>query len=266
MRPKMVERAQLQLILWVANVSIGVLLAALLVVRKNYRVFPAFSCYILVNLIQALLLFLGSTRWGFSQAAQWLMGSLTESAVLIARALAVAEICRRLLSRYRGVWALAWRVLVLSAGVVFFYSILLARHDWRLAFPSAHRAVELCLAFIIVALLIFVRHYEVETAQADRSLAIGFCLYSCFAVLNNTLLERFLYDYRVFWNLLGMFTFLATLSLWTWALRKPQPQAEPGRTLLPRAVYQLLTPEINFRLRLLNEELSRFWPAEAKHS
>jgi hypothetical protein len=56
------------------------------------------------------------------------------------------------------------------------------------------------------------------------------------------------------------------LSIWTWALRKPQPQAEPGEILLPRVVYQSLAPEINLRLRLLNEQLSRFWPAEAKHS
>ncbi|MFI5058599.1 MAG: hypothetical protein ACHQLQ_10460 [Candidatus Acidiferrales bacterium] len=262
----MVERAQFQQILWAANVSVGVILAVLLIVRKNYRLYPAFSCYIFVNLIQALLLFLGSSRWGFSLTEQWLMGSLTESAVLIARALAVAEICRRLLSRYRGVWALAWRVLVLFAGVVFFYSILLARHDWRLAFPSAHRALELSIASIIVTLLVFARHYDVKTEPADRSLAIGFCLYSCFAVLNNTLLERWLYDYSAFWNLLGMFTFLASLSLWTWTLRKPQFQPEPGEILLPRGVYQSLTPEINLRLRLLNEQLSRFWPAEAKHS
>lgn len=262
----MIELAQFQQIPWAVNVSVGVILAVLLIVRRNYRLYPAFSCYIFVNLIQALLLFLSIRVWNLSGNGQWLMGSLTESAVLIARAVAVAEICRHVLSRYRGVWALAWHVLLLLAGFVFSYSILLARHDWRLAFPSAQRALELSIASTIVTLLIFARHYDVKTEPADRSLAIGLCLYSCFAVLNNTLLERFLDDYSVVWNLLGMFTFLASLSLWTWALRKPQPQAELGEFLLPRGVYQSLNPEINLRLRLLNEQLSRFWPAEAKHS
>jgi hypothetical protein len=266
MRPEMIKLAQVQDMLWAANVSLGLILSILLIVGKNYRVCPAFSSYILVNLIQALLLFLGSHRWGLSIFALWLMGSLTESIVLIARALAVAEICRRVLSRYRGVWALASRVLFLLAGLVSLYSILLARHDWRLAFPSTHRAMELSIASIIVTLLIFVRHYGVETSRAERSLAVGFCLYSCFAVLNITLLERFLDDYSALWNLLGAFAFLASLSLWTWALRKPQSQTEPGQILLPRGVYQSLTPEINLRLRLLNEQLSRFWPAEANHS
>jgi hypothetical protein len=266
MRPEMIKLVQIQEILWAANVSVGLLLALLLIVRKDYRVYPAFSVYILVNLIQALLLFLGSHRWGLSTLGLWLMGSLTESFVLIARALAVAEICFRLLARYSGVWGLARRVLLLLAGLVFIYSILLARHDWRLAFPSTHRAMELSIASIIVTLLIFVRHYDVETSRADRLLAIGFCLYSCFAVLNITLLERFLDDYSALWNLLGAFAFLASLSLWTWAILKPQSQTEAGQILLPRGVYQSLTPEINLRLRLLNEQLSRFWPAEANHS
>jgi hypothetical protein len=266
MRPEMIESAQVQNILWAANVSLGLILALLLIVRRDYRVYPAFSSYILVNLIQALLLFLGTYRWRLSTFALWLMGSLTQSIVLIARALAVAEICCRLLSRYSGVWALARRVLLLLAGIVFIYSILLARHDWRLVFQSAHRAMELSIASIIVTLLIFVRHYDVETSPTDRSLAIGFCLYSCFAVLNITLLERFLDDYADLWNLLGAFAFLASLSLWTWTLRKPQSQTEPRQILLPSGIYQSLTPEINLRLRLLNEQLSRFWPAEANHS
>jgi hypothetical protein len=266
MRPEMIKLAQVQDMVWAANVSLGLILSILLIVGKNYRVYPAFSSYILVNLIQALLLFLGSHRWGLTPFALWQMGSLTESIVLIARALAVAEICRRVLSRYRGVWALASRALFLLAGLVFIYSILLARHDWSLVFQSAHRAMELSIASIIVTLLLFVRHYDVESSRSDRSLAIGFCLYSCFAVLNNTLLERWLDDYSALWNLLGMFAFFASLSLWTWALRKPLSQVATKEILLPRGVYQSLTPEINLRLRLLNEQLSRFWPAEAKHS
>jgi hypothetical protein len=222
--------------------------------------------YVFVDLAMGATALLSYRIWGFDSATAYLVAWGTHGMVLFARALAVAEVCRHVLSRYRGVWALARRVLLLLAGLVFTYSILLARHDWRLVFPSAHRAMELSIASFIVTLLVFVRHYDVETSHADRSLAIGFCLYSCFAVLNNTLLERLLYDYSSLWNLLGMFAFFASLSLWTWALRKPQSQTEPGQILLPRGVYQSLTPEINLRLRLLNEQLSRFWPAQAKHS
>jgi hypothetical protein len=256
----------LQQVLWAANVAVETTLVAILVVRKNYRLYPTFFFYILLVLGQNIVGFVTYRQWGFNSEIAWRIFWAIQAVLICARALAVAEVCRHLLSRYRGVWALAWRILLLCAALVFCYSILAARHDWRLAFPSAHRALELSIASIIVTLLVFARHYDVETEPEDRSLAIGFCLYSCFAVLNNTLLERFLYDYSVNWNLLGMFMFLASLSLWTWALRKPQFLPEPGEILLPRVVYQSLTPEINLRLRLLNEQLSRFWPAEAKHS
>ena len=266
MRPVMVELAQFQQTLWAVNVAVGLFLAVLLILSRNYRVYPAFSFYIFVNLIQAFLLFITYRRWGFSSVALWRMGSATEAAVLFARALAVAEVCRHLLSRYRGVWSLAWRILLLFAGLVSCYSILAARHDWRLAFPIAHRGLELSIATVIVTLLLFARYYDVEAEHGVRSLAIGFCLYSCFAVLNLTLLERLLYDYTMLWNLLGMLAFLASLSLWTWALRKPHSEAESTEILLPAGVYQSITPEINLRLRSLNEYLGQFWHAEARRS
>jgi hypothetical protein len=259
----MVELAQFQQMLWAVNVAVGVALAVLLVVRRNYRVYPAFTFYIFLNLIQAVLLFITYSRWGFPSAALWRMGWATEGAVLFARALAVAEICRHFLSRYRGVWALAWRILLVCAALVLFYSILAARHDWRLALPSADRGLELSIASVIVVLLLFARYYDVEGDRAVRSLAIGFCLFSCFAVLNDTMLERLLYDYAGLWNLLGMLAFLASLSLWTWALRKALPAAAPEQSLLPGSVYQTFVPEINFRLRLLNKLLSQFWKVEA---
>ena len=34
--------------------------------------------------------------------------------------------------------------------------------------------------------------YEVQVNAADRLIAAGFCIYSCFGVLNDTILERYL--------------------------------------------------------------------------
>ncbi|HVS88423.1 MAG TPA: hypothetical protein VHF01_09415 [Candidatus Acidoferrum sp.] len=259
----MVALAQFQQILWAVNVAVGVALAVLLVVRKNYRVYPSFTFYIFLNLIQAVLLFITYHRWGFNSVIAWRIFWLTLGVVICARALAVAEICRHLLSRYRGVWALAWRILLLCAAVVLSYSILAARRDWRLALPTADRGLELSIATVIVVLLLFARYYDVKGDRVVRSLAIGFCLYSCFAVLNNTVLERLLYDYSALWNLLDMLAFLASLSVWTSALRHSQSEAQPKEILLPSGIYQAVAPEINFRLRLLNKQLSQFWKVEA---
>jgi hypothetical protein len=140
---------------------------------------------------------------------------------------------------------------------------LAARHDWGLALLTADRGLELSIATVIVVLFLFARFYEVEVEPVVRSLAIGFCLYSCSAVLNNTVLERWLPDYSVLWNLLRMLAFLATLSIWTFALRHSESEAQAKEILLPSGIYQALAPEINLRLRLFNEQLSRFWKVEA---
>jgi hypothetical protein len=252
--------------LWALNSAGEIVLLTLLVVRKNYRSYPAFSFYLLVDLA------IGATRlfvyriWGFDSAIAYHIGWGTQGMVLFARALAVAEVCRHLLSRYRGVWALTWRILLLCAAVVLSFSILAARRDWGLALPTADRGLELSIATVIVVLLLFARYYDVQGGHVVRSLAIGFCLYSCFAVLNNTVLERFLYDYSALWNLLGMLAFLASLSVWTLSLLHSQSEVQPKEILLPGGIYQAIAPEINLRLRLFNEQLSRFWKVEAGRS
>jgi len=256
------EIAQFQLIMWVVNTATEVFLLVLLAVRKNYRAYPAFTFYISLNLAQAFLLFIIYRRWGFSSTSSWLSAWGTQALVVGARALAVAELCRHLLSRYPGIWALAQRILVGCVGLVLLYSSLAARHQWDLVLPSADRGLELSIATVIVVLFIFVRYYDAPAERRDRSLAIGFFLYSCFNALNNTVLERYLYDYATLWSLLGMLAFFASLLLWSWALRKSRTEIAPEENLLPLGVYQSVTPQTNLRLRLLNERLCQIWKPE----
>ena len=256
------EIAKFQQMMWAVNTATSILLLALLVLRKNYRKYPAFTVYICVNLALGISLFLIYRRWGFSSLSAWLFGWGMQAVVICARALAVAELCRHLLSRYPGIWALAQRVLLACAGLVLLYSGLAARRQWELALPSADRGLELAVAAVIVLLFVFARHYEVRPNGTDRSLAIGFCLYSCFRALNDTILERYLYDYEKVWSLLGMVAFFASLFLWSWALRKSQTQVVAEANLLPVGAYQTLAPQINLRLRTLNEQLSKILKPE----
>ncbi len=254
--------AQFQQIIWVVNTIMSVMLLVLLAVRKNYRAYPAFTFYIAINLTQGALLYAVYRRWGYSSLASWGVAWGSQAAMICARAVAVAELCRHCLSRYPGIWALAKRILLLCSGLVLLYSGAAARHQWKLALPSAERALEMSIATVIVVLFLFTRYYDVRIEQADRSLATGFCLYSCFRALNDTIADRVLYSYSELWNFLGMLAFFASLSLWSWALRKQVTVAAAKENLLPLGVYQSLTPEINLRLRGLNEQLGRLWKPE----
>src|SRR5260370_13346165 len=259
----MIEIAQVQNLLWAADVVGKIVLLIVLAVCTHHRLYPICFFYLLTTLAHDVVAFVTYQRWGFDSATAYRIAWGAQGIVLFARALAVAEVCRHLLSRSRGVWALAWRILLLCAVLVLSYSTLAARHDWRLALPSADRGLELSIASVIVVLLLFARYYGVKAEPVARSLAIGFCLYSCFAVLNNTMLERLLYDYSVFWNVLGMLAFLATLSIWTFALRHSESKAQAKEILLPTGLYLARAPEINLRLRLFNAQLSERWTAAA---
>jgi hypothetical protein len=258
------EISQFQQILWILISGVATLLLVLLTVRKNYRIFPAFSLYILLNLSLGIAVFFVYRRWGFSSQTAMLFAWGMQGLVLCARALAVAEVCRHVLSRYRGVWGLAWRVLVVCAALVVLYSTIGGRHDFGFVLPKAERSLELAMATVIVALFLFVRYYGVEAGFADRSVAVGFCLYSCFVVLNNTILERFLDNYAALWTFLEMVAFLASLLLWSWAVWEKLPEKATEPEMLADGVYGEMAPEINLRLRVLNENLEQFWNPRRK--
>ena len=148
--------------------------------------------------------------------------------------------------------------------LLLFYSSASARLNWQLAVLYADRGLELTIAVAIVTLFLFVRYYEIEVEPAARSLAIGFLIYSCFSVLNNTILENWMHRYATLWNVLNTFAFMASLLLWMWALRATQPPTAAAPELLSDSVYRTLAPEISLRLKALNEHLSQWWYAEAK--
>jgi hypothetical protein len=66
-----------------------------------------------------------------------------------------------------------------------------------------------------------------------------------------------------FWNLAEGLSYAAVQVVWLISLRKPLPRAEEEPTLLPSSVYWKMSPELNAGLHLLNEQLSKFWKAEA---
>ncbi|HLZ92712.1 MAG TPA: hypothetical protein VKQ28_13445 [Candidatus Acidoferrum sp.] len=234
-----------------------------LVARRNASSYPAFSAYIFMTLAQSGLLFVVIGGWGFSSLASWGVGWASQFLVLGSRALAVAELCRHILGPFRGVWCLARRIFLAAGIIVLFYALAAAAHQWRLALTTTEMGLELGTATVIVLLLLFARYYDIVVAPPLRMLALGLCLYSCFSVVNDTILERWLNRYAAIWNTCGMAAFLGCLLLWSRAFHKTVPQAAVQPVLLDRGVYLKIIPEVNWRLRSLDQQLIQFWRLEA---
>jgi hypothetical protein len=260
------EIVSFEKILWMITILVKVGLLALLLYRRNYRAFPFFLAYMLITTMQSGILLVSYRLRGFNSPVSVGVAWGTQLVVILARGLAVGEIWWRVLGKYQGIWALAWRVLVTSGVVVVLYTLAVASLEWQYVGLNADRGLELAICVEILMLFMFAHYYEVEMETAVREMAIGFFLYSCFLVLNDTFLERWKLSYRTLWNLLGMLAYLASMLLWGRALRRELPERTMDPALLSENVYQVLAPQINFRLKHLNDHLSQFWNAETKRS
>jgi hypothetical protein len=267
MPSKMLDLQTSQQFGWNLSIFLRAFLLCLLIFHRNIRSFPYFAAYLLANFTRAVILHLAYGAWGMDSWPSYFVAWGSEAGLACLRALAVAELCRRLLGHYRGIWSLAWRVLLSCAVLIVGYSAIDAasapQHSLAQGVIAANRAIELAVAAVIVVLFAFLRHYQVASDPAIRSLALGFCAYSCVSVVNFTILDKFVNAYLPVWNFLGVFTYLACLTLWAWALRKAivvPPFGSPS--LFAKAVYQRISPEVNAQLRTLNDQLSQFWKTE----
>lgn len=256
----------LQNILWGVNALAELALLASLVQRKLPRAVPVFSLYILSTILQAATLFVVYRLFGFRSMTAYEIGWTSQGIVTVMRWLAVVEIARRTMSPYRGIWRLAkWVLAALSAGIVA-ASLLLWKESSRFYFVGyLERGVQLAIAASIVGLFLFARHYRVRVAPLERMLGIGLFLYSCFSVVNYSVLQIELKTFARAWIFVDLLTFFASLLIWIGAVWNYGDEKMPG--FLPASEgksagisageYEALAGELNGKLRTLNERLAR---------
>jgi hypothetical protein len=259
----------LQNSLWVFSVAAQLAVCALLLFKGHFRRLPAFTVYILLNLCQAGTLFVAYRRFGFDSHEGNLFFFVSETITLVARVIVTTQILHSVLGPYRGIWTLAWRLLTVTFVSVFSYAILRSLEDKTWSVVTADRGFHLAFAAALVACLVLIRYYSIPVDSLYKTLLGGFCLYSCVHVLNDTLIQaiffRYLHNfthYQDLWNAVTILPFVAALVTWAMALRKPAPAIHEQPVLLPLSVYQQVSPEVNLRLRLLNDRLSQFWKVE----
>lgn len=247
--------------LWALNTGVQIGLCYLIVRRSSYPYLRFFLFYVVSNLAESAVKFVSYQHWGFSSRSSYVVAWSAVALVVAARGMAVGEICKNCLRDYRGIWAAGWRVLTGVGALVALYaglSALLARHKafWvTQVVLAADRGLELALVAVLLALLLFVRYYEVELRPPHKALVLGFCFYSCVVVLNNTILSVWLHKYASLWNGIEMSSYFVALIAWLQALYKLVPARPKIPVLLPRTVYEEYAPQFNYRLRLLNDRL-----------
>ncbi len=249
---------------WAATTLAEIVLLLYLVRRKLVDSHLWLVLYLCCTVLQSALAAVMYSLWDFNAPVTRSVIWGSQAVVVTMRFAALCEMARRILARYIGIWAFAQRVLLIVAAGVLAYSGIFSEKRFSMMILTVDRGVELAIASFIVALLLFARYYKLDIGPLDRAPSIGFCLYSCFYVINDSLLEKRMESYLGFWNFMDVITFLASLLIWIQAVRVYAPAKE---SFAPRRVapdlYGALSPEVNTRLGLLNDQLAQLLRSES---
>jgi hypothetical protein len=257
------------LVLWACSALLQLIALILLFAKGSFRRLPVFTVYVALNLCQVVFLVVVYSIWRTDSPTGKALAWYSECVTLLAQALATTEVLKVTLRPYQGIWGLVWRALSFTSALVVLIVALATHGTWAIAqWFQLNRGYHLTFAAAVIVCLLLVRYYSIQVPAAYKRILGGFCLYSCTEILIHTVLqslgEKWFDAYEPIWQSSTMLSFIVVLFIWVAALWKPLPietrQAAPPSD----SIYQRVSPEINERLRELNEKLLRLWKLEAR--
>jgi hypothetical protein len=225
--------------------------------------FPFFFLYLLVNLLQTAIGIFLYQRYGFMTTFTFPIAWTTQGIVVIARAMAAAEICYLVLGDYKGIWALASRILGFGGLVVIGLALYFGKSGYAHGIMTLEVGLEAGIATGLVGLFVFARYYQVRVAPVCGQLGLGFGILSCFKIFNDLIVQRFAQATSLSWNYASSGAFLIILLFWVWALRRPVAIRIRKPIMKSAIAYADLMPQVNQRLAHLNEQLTQLWNVES---
>src|ERR1700739_1822702 len=121
--PVLAELPTFTLVLWGLATLLTLVLLGRMIAFSQYLEFPLLSAYLAVNLLQTAVGVRLYQGYGFTSSFTYQIAWTTQAFVVVARALAAAEVCYLILGKYKGVWALAARILSFSGLLVLVLSL-----------------------------------------------------------------------------------------------------------------------------------------------
>ena len=250
--------------LWVCTLTLQLAVLGLFIARKNFRNQPALFAYLLISVLQSPFVYLVYSVWGYNSNSwtAFRISWISQTLVVASRWVAVCEVCRQILGDFRGIWGITWRLLAGAGAVVFVLGVSFGAHDSRRMAYTFDLGLECSIAFVLTILFFFAMYYHVQVNSSLKTMGVAFCLYSCFRVLNDAIMQSFLHNHSDRWAVVDQITYLATMALLAKAVYAAQPEAIRKIELLPGATYMRLIPQVNDKLSQLNARLSQLLKSE----
>ena len=248
---------------WGLATTLTLLLLVHIFSLNLYRTYPLFTVYLCLNLLQTGVGFYSYQSHGFATTFSYWATWISQAFIVVARGLAAAGVCYLILGKFKGVWALAVRLLIVCASIALIAALCVGAKNYKFAVITLEMSLEAFIATWVVGLLLFVRYYGVRVLRGPGMVGLGLGLLSCSKLLNDLVFEKYVQAYKDYWNYVSLAAFVVILVLWIWGIRKPVTQAVGEPRLNPAELYWSLIPQVNRNLLELNQQLSRFWDKES---
>ena len=240
--------------------ALKLVLCALVFARGLHRRLPLFGLYTVMLVAEAV-----AVRWtyhyfGYSSAAAFYAYWSSLSVVLIARALAVAELCWTSMRNSPAIWMITRKWLAFLALVMLIYAVIAAatNNSPVSAFLlTAQRSLDLGVSVILVALLRLGLRYEVSLGAVERKVALGFAVYSTFQIVNSAFMQRWMAGYFRWWVSASVVSFEVAMLIWIGPLLRPLPPVASPPTLFSEEESVTMLKQVLERMREIAEELKR---------
>lgn len=272
----------LEVFLSLVSLSSQSVLFGFVLARKAYRVLPLFASFVSVTLFSSLCVFFTFLYAGFESSPSYYGFWLSLFLFVTTRSLAIGELCRYELRDYRGIWALAWRLLAALSALFVAHALIDAwgqPNGIAIYWTCFARDFAFASIFILAVLLLFRKYYGIGLDHLSRLIAIGIFL-TCFvdAIGNTIVLNRlegallpwFLESQRAvwpsmeplvrrlddIWSTVHLGAFVISVGIWCHALRQPLRAQNESKELLPRGAYERISGAISIRLATFNDRLA----------
>ena len=233
-----------------------VAVASLALRRGLAQRLPAFASYSILIVVAEIVRWSAFAEAGpasplYSHTYWW-----TQAGLIALRGFVVAEICRRAFGNGEGVWKLCRLILMVVAAVLCAHAIV---EDWHVRTISklvtvAEKDLELAVLGTLVLAFVFARYYRIRIERTIGFVAAGLIFYSAVQVVNSELLHAWL-DYYFTYRVIVYNSFAVSMLIWLVAVWNPVPVGSASVASLDPRTYEQVMPEMNLRLRELNDRL-----------
>jgi len=217
----------------VSGVALELLIVYRLLRGISWRRYFFFFCYALYLVAQAIAL---SCTLSFLPAFYAKMYWYSEGVDVLLRFFVIWEVFRHVFLKSSVLHEIVLRGFMIGVlgMIVFLAAISWGAENYKTShsvYFASERTLGFCQAFLILAILLLARYYNLHLGRNLWGIAVGFGLFSSFTIVNFALIDLVPSFFR-YSQLLTPFGSVCMLGMWTWAIWNYSPnQVVTGSTL-----------------------------------